>query len=652
MEQRDLTTLAKEWERKGLKRRDFLRLTGAGLSTAAIAGILAACGASATATPAPSAAPASVAPSVAASAAPASVAPSAAASASAAPAASASAAASAAASASAAPSASAAASAAASSSAAPAGSQGYPSGGKNTTFDPVGKKGGSFVEVSFADAKTNNPMLSSDTSSSQRIQVQFNALVDINPDNTLPYPDLAMEVPTRQNGGISSDGLTYTFKLRKDVKWHDGTPFTAKSVVFTYQTMQKKELGSPRTAELNERVESITAPDDNTVVFKLKKIVAPFLNSNMYGIVPEHILKDVAVDQIKSHPFSTGDAKASVGTGPFKFSEWVKDDRAVFVKNAAHFRGEPALDKYIFKVVKDANVVYATLKANEADYGGVTSSLWDEATKLPNVNALKFDTFGFTFYSYQLDPAKTTIFQDKKVRQALVYALDREAMVQAILLNLGTVAQGTMPTPSFAYAPDKLTVKYTYDPKKAEALLEEAGWKKGPDGIRAKDGKKLQFTLWTNAGNKPREQYVTVMQQQWKAIGVDATPKTEEFSVFLTRITETKDFEVFLVGFSWGTDPDQTTMWATESFDGGFNMGKYSNTKVDDLLKQGLSELDPDKRKAIYIGMQNIIMDEVPNVILDFPQSTVAVNKRVHNLKPNAVNIRWNTHTWWVEDGK
>jgi len=142
------------------------------------------------------------------------------------------------------------------------------------------------------------------------------------------------------------------------------------------------------------------------------------------------------------------------------------------------------------------------------------------------------------------------------------------------------------------------------------------------------------------------------MQQQWKAIGVDATPKTEEWAAFLTRITETKDFEVFLVGFSWGTDPDQTTMWATESFEGGFNMGKYSNPKVDELLEKGLGELDTEKRKALYLEMQNIIMDEVPNVILDFPQSTVLVSNRAKNFFPNAVNTRWNSHMWWVTDGK
>src|SRR4029079_3901507 len=116
----------------------------------------------------------------------------------------------------------------------------FPVGGTYTTFDPAGKKGGSVVEVSFAEATTNNSMRSIDTASAQRIQIQYEALLELNPDTALPFPRLATEVPTRQNGGISGDGLTYTFKLRKDVNWNDGIPFTAKDVVFTYQTMAKQ----------------------------------------------------------------------------------------------------------------------------------------------------------------------------------------------------------------------------------------------------------------------------------------------------------------------------------------------------------------------------------------------------------------------------
>jgi peptide/nickel transport system substrate-binding protein len=334
------------------------------------------------------------------------------------------------------------------------------------------------------------------------------------------------------------------------------------------------------------------------------------------------------------------------------FKEWVKDDHLTVVKNPNYFRGAPALDQYIFKVVADGNVVVAQLKTGEADYGGVTASQYQDMTKQANVNALAYDSFGFLYYGYNLDPAKTTLFQDKAVRQALVYALDRESIVKAIDFNLSQVAVGTMPVLSWAYAPDQITNKYPYDLNKANQLLDQAGWVKGPDGIRAKDGKKLSFTLWTNAGNTQRGQYITVMQQMWKAIGVDATPKTEEWNAYLTRINESHDFDIFLVGFSWGVDPDQTTMWSCDSYQGGFNSYKYCNPQVDDLLAKGLSELDQNKRKAYYVQMQNILMEDMPALVMDFPKTTNALNKRVHNMFPNAINLRWNAHTWWVADGK
>ncbi|HEY8598031.1 MAG TPA: ABC transporter substrate-binding protein [Thermomicrobiales bacterium] len=633
--------LERVWTARGLTRRDFLRLAGMGVSLTAIAGILAAC---ADTPPAPVAprvptAPPSTMPSPSVVPSGATIVPSV-------------------------PQAPATPTTAlitrtVGTPMANTMRLEYPSGGPFSTIEPVGRKGGGVVEVAFADAKTNNPLLTTDLASNYRIGLQYLSLLGLNPDTALPYPDLAAAVPTRENGGIAADGRTYTFQLRTDVRWSDGTPFTANDVVFTYQTLARKDLGSPRTAEINDRVASVSNPDDYTVVFKLNKIVAPFLTANCtgagYGIVPAHILKGVPVGQIKQHPFSAGDPRFSVATGPFIFQEWVKDDHATLVKNDTFFRGEPALDRYDFRVVRDSTAVVASLKTGESDWGQVALSFYDEITKQRDLATTKYDTYSFEFAGFQLDPVRTTLFQDTGVRQALAYALDREAMARAIYGGLAVVAQGTAPTLSFAYAPDQMQKVYGYDPKRAEALLEEAGWRKGSDGIRIKDGKKLQFTIWTNAGSTSRESLVTVMQEQWKAIGVDATPKTEEWSALLARVTETQEFEMFVIGFAWDVDPDQTQMWSSRSFPpNGFNLGKYANPQVDMLLDQGLTELDPAKRKAIYIELQNHLLADVPAIILVFPQGVAAVNTRLHNCKPNAVGLspRWNTHLWWVDDGK
>ena len=466
----------------------------------------------------------------------------------------------------------------------------------------------------------------------------------VSPQDASPQGDLAAKFD------ISSDGITYTFNLHDGINWQDGQPFSSADVKFTYDLHMNPDSGSPRTSELTERIDTFEAPDDKTIVVKLKSPNAAFLVSNMtYDLVPQHILKDVDPKALAQDSFSTGQKGRTIGTGPFMFDEWVKDDHITLVKNPNYWEGEPNLDKYIYKVVPDQNVVAQQLKTGELDYGQIQEASVKEMSSRNDVNVVQYDTFGFTFYAYQLDPAKTTLFQDKEVRQALMYALDRKAMIEAIRYGIGTVAVGTMPVPSWAYNPDGITNKYPYDAKKANDLLDSAGWAKGSDGVRAKNGTKLAFDMYTNSGNKVREQYLTVMQQQWKQIGVDMTPKLEEWNAFLNRITGTKDFAIFLVGFSWGTDPDQTTMWSTDSYKGGFNMNKYSNPKVDDLLKQGLATTDLAKRKDIYTQMQNILMDDIPSAITDFPKGIYVVNKRVHNLFPNDIDFVFDAHQWWVD---
>lgn len=441
--------------------------------------------------------------------------------------------------------------------------------------------------------------------------------------------------------------------MRPNIKFHDGNPLTSDDVKFTYDLMMNKDVGSPRYSTLTERIKSVEASDPATIVITLNDVVAPFLIQDAgYGIVPKHILQNVAPADIAKAPLSTGDPKATIGSGPFKFQSWVKGDNITLVKNPDYFKGEPALDQYVYRIVKDFNAVSAALKTGEIDYGGFPPSFLADMSKQANINVFQYDTFTFTFYAYQLDPAKSTLFQDKRVRQALAYALDREGMVKAILFGTSKVAVGTEPVLSWAYAPDQITAKYSYDVAKAKSLLDDAGWKPGSDGIRAKDGTRLSFKLWTNSGNNVRESYITYMQQAWKEIGVEATPSTEEWNAYLDRLTKTRDFDIFLVGFSWGVDPDQTTMWATKSYTGGFNMNKYSNTDVDKLLQEGLTTLDQAKRKQIYVQMQNLVMEDLPSFITDFPQNLAGLNKRVQNLLPNAVNIRSYAHLWWVNDGK
>ena len=644
---RDLTgQLARRWVARGLTRRDFFRLLGAGVSLGALGGLLAACvGASpAPAPPSVTTAPGATPPSSLtppATAAPARPnTPSAVsrigpggATASATP-------------------------GAAGTPASAAGAD-YPAGGRYSTVEPIGRRGGGVTELNYVDARTNNPLLTADTASNQRIALQYLSLLGLDPDTALPFPELALAVPSRENGGLAPNGLTYTFMLRRDVTWSDGTPFTAGDVVFTYQALMRKELASPRTGEVIERIAAVSSPDPYTVVFTLKNVVASFLITNCtgagYGIVPRHILGDLPIERIKDHPFSAGDPTLSVATGPFTFAAWVPGDHATLVRNERFFRGAAALDRYTFRVVRDPAAVAAALKGGEADWGTVAASVYDELRRQAQLATTSYESYNVEYAAFQLDPARTTLFEERGVRQALTAALDREEIARTIYGGLATVAAGTQPVLSFAYAPERLTVRQQYDPRRAGALLDESGWRLEPDGVRAKDGRKLQFTIWTNGDSPTRAALIAAIAAKWREIGVAATPRTEEWAALLTRITENRDFEVFVLGFAWDADPDQSSMWSSASFPpNGFNLGHYAEPQVDALLSQGLAELDRDRRRAIYLELQDQILDDAPAILLAFPRTVAAVNRRLHNCLPNAVGSgpRWNAHLWWVDDGR
>ncbi|MBX6343310.1 MAG: ABC transporter substrate-binding protein, partial [Thermomicrobiaceae bacterium] len=251
---------------------------------------------------------------------------------------------------------------------------------------------------------------------------------------------------------------------------------TANDVKFTYDLFMNKATKSPRTSEMTERIKTVEVVDDHTVKFTLNAPAAPFLVDQMvYGIVPQHVLKDVDPAKLAQDPFSTGQKGRTIGTGPFMFEEWVKDDHLTLAKNPKYWQGEPNLDRYVYKVVPDANVVAQQLKTGEIDYGAIEPSQVEDIRSQPGVNVVVYDTFSFTFYAYQLDPAKSQLFQEKEVRQALLYALDRESMIKAIRLGYGKVAVGTMPVLSWAYNPDAIKNKYEYNPDKAKQLLDQAG---------------------------------------------------------------------------------------------------------------------------------------------------------------------------------
>jgi len=525
-------------------------------------------------------------------------------------------------------------------------------GGGSTQTSQTPKKGGHVIEGNFSDIRTLNSMLSSDTASNQVIGLMFDGLLNYKKNGDL-VPALASDLPK-----TSSDGLTYTFKLRDNLKFSDGHPLTADDVVFTYQLAydpKYKDVASPRRGDLSKYIASVTAQDPKTVVIKTTQVFAPFLaNHALYGILPKHVLGDLDPKAVNTADFNTG---PSVTNGAFKFVKWEKGQQVTLARNDNYWNGPAYLDSYVYKVLPDSVAVTNQLKTGEIDIGPVDPGQFDAIKTATNVVTSEFPVPTFTFYAYNLDPAKLggQLFGDKAVRQALLYALNRQQIVTAIFFGHGSVANSVEPPTSWAYK-DKPQVLYSFDKAKAESLLDGAGWAKGADGIRAKGGQKLKFEMITNAGNKQRESMLTVMQQSWKDIGVDATPKLIQFPQLVSQIVSIRTFDVFLVGFNWGADPDVSPLYhSRNAAPGGFNGADFKNDQADTLLDQALNTLDRSKRKDLYSQFQDLMSDQAPSPVILFNTGIYGVNTRVQGTDFGPFNQfaqrPWNAKVW-VTDGK
>lgn len=517
-------------------------------------------------------------------------------------------------------------------------------------FEEPQNTGGDLIYQNPTDIGTLNPLIHTDTYSQLVTAQIYETLVEQSVvDGT--------DVPTGLADGweISADGIEYTVFLNPNVKWHDGEPFTADDVVFTFDAVLAEDSQSVRKGTVEGALERYEKIDDHTVKFYAKTQSAVFLTEALrqFGIMPMHIWKDVAPLDWPADSGSTGtDPSRVIGTGPFKFQEWKLGESITLVRNDEYWgQHVPHIDRFVYQVVVDASTVIAGLETGSADVGSIgTADAKLLADSYPELQIVDVDTTGMVYFICNQDESKTTMFSDTRVRQAMMYALDRPTLADIVYDGYAVQADGTQPVLSIAYAPERVNTIYDYDPEKAAQLLEEAGWvDTDGDGIREKDGEKLSFDVVFSEGTASNQVQIPYMQDAWRQIGMDPSATALPFQTMRDQ-TNAGDFDVCVQGFSWRVDGAQDSMFASWSTPpNGFNKMRYSNEAYDELVEPSKQELDQEKRIDILIEQSNIVNDDAALGILVFRKSIYGAGPNVHNFFPTGYSGYWWLSRAWVD---
>jgi peptide/nickel transport system substrate-binding protein len=497
--------------------------------------------------------------------------------------------------------------------------------------------GGTFIGAITADIQTVLPFLAEEEASIAVANLVFESLVgsDVRTGQVAP-------LGLADSWEIAPDNRTYTFHLSQDAKWHDGVDVTADDVQFSLDAISNPEVGSAYTGAFLDTVESWRTIDEHTVELVAVEPVYTFLfNIQAAWIVPKHIWENVPVAEWRTDPGASGtDPSRVIGSGPFKFGEWRQGESITLNRNEDYRGKVPYLDSYVLRIWPDRTAVVNALLNGEVDAAELDPGDISAVESTPGLTVAHFPTTSFTYYEFNLDPEVTTLWQDQRVRQALLYGLDRESIVNDILLGYAEVAHGTQPVVSYAYAPDQIRTKFAYDPEKARSLLAEAGWTDTDgDGVVDKDGQSLSFELLYIAGSPTSDQIVAYMQDAWAEIGVSATPRALEFPAWIEAVTTDAPWEIALGGLTWDASFIQDQMFGCAQYRVGFNDMKYCNPELDTINAEAKRTFDEDARRELLIQATNIVNDEQPVAVMHFSQDHIAYSDRLQNFTPGPWGI-------------
>jgi peptide/nickel transport system substrate-binding protein len=459
-------------------------------------------------------------------------------------------------------------------------------------------------------------------------------------------PLLATDVPTVENGGVrlrSDGGMDVTWKLRPDVKWHDGVPFTADDVKFTVEAINSPNY-KPESTDGFDRIGSVDTPDPLTVVVHYKELYAPYDIQFIRGALPRHVLQGRDIDRAQDYN------RNPLGTGPYRVAEWKSGEYILLERTPHYWRGEefPKIRRILFKFIPNTNTRINQLKTGEVHVVALVP--WDKYREIGDLPSIAVHrTPGNAYELVSLNERQFPPFADKRMRRALISAIDRQLLTETILDGLAPVADGPIQPVSWAYS-DRV-LRYAFDPARAATLLDEAGWRVGRDGIRQRDGRPLSFTLITQAGYAIRESVAQAIQRQLRDVGVDVKVELHDGTA-LSAIWFEGRFDAMLHWWQLPSDPELTLFFAADRTPpAGRNINYFKDDELTRILYASDRTIDRSERKRLLQRVQSMVAEAVPEIPLYNVTRLDAVPARLQSFKGNPTNtgIFWNVHEWEIK---
>jgi len=499
--------------------------------------------------------------------------------------------------------------------------------------------GDTYVEALQGNISGLIPNVLTDGPSFEVAALLYNGLVKYDKDLIL-RPELA------ESWQYSRDCLDLTFKLRRDVRWHDGQPFTADDVVFTYETMI-----SPRTPTAYggdfKSVDSVKAVDPYTVHVRYKNPNAKALQSWGIWMLPKHLLEEAAREgKLREAPQNRTNP---VGTGPYLFKEWKSGEKVVLVANPNYFEGRPYISRVVYRIIPSSATTFLELKAKGVDGAKLTALQFKRQTEYPafRKSYTKYQ-YAANVYVYLGLNLRDPRFADRRVRQAFAHAINKREIIEGVRLGLAREATGPYKPGTWQY--NQNVHQYPFDTAKARALLASAGWTAtDSDGFLVKNGQRFKFDLLLAQGSDEGRKVSEIIQSSFKDLGVQVEIRVIEWAALLKDFIKKRNFEAVILAWGITPDPDQYDIWhSSKTSPDELNRIGYANAEVDDLLEKGRGTCVEAERKKYYDRLQEVLAEDQPIVFLYFRDGLPVVSSRVRGIVPAPIGINYNFNEWFV----